>query len=140
MHTAPPPGAPPPAPPGGATAPVGAKHHLKTIYAPTQQDQLRPGESVEGLVQHEIKDLGMHSLVCTVTYAAKIDGEGGTATTLSRSFRKVRPSVHVRVGTENWADCDAVQVYKFQVGIDSTTIDTNRMLTCECRRCRTRCP
>ncbi|KAL8277518.1 hypothetical protein RQP46_010073 [Phenoliferia psychrophenolica] len=76
MHTA--------GPAATATVPagVGGKHHLKTIYAPTQKDALGPGESVEGMVTHEIKELGMHSLVCTVTYAAKVEGEGGKAATV----------------------------------------------------------
>jgi hypothetical protein len=42
------------------------------------------------MVQHEIKELGMHALVCTVTYGARTIGEGGKETLLSRSFRKVR--------------------------------------------------
>ncbi|KAI5475043.1 molecular chaperone HtpG [Pseudohyphozyma bogoriensis] len=40
----------------------GSKHHLKTIYA-NKADRLNPGESVEGIVQHEIKELGLHALV-----------------------------------------------------------------------------
>lgn len=71
-----------------ATSPV--KHHLKTIYAPTDADALAPGESVEGMVQHEIKELGMHALVCTITYGATVAAEEGRKSTiLSRSFRKV---------------------------------------------------
>ncbi|ORY47086.1 hypothetical protein BCR35DRAFT_356228 [Leucosporidium creatinivorum] len=75
MHTAGPAGAPP----GSA----GTKHHLQTITAPNEV--LAPGDSMEGLVSHEIKELGMHSLVCTVTYAVPV--EGGRS--ISRSFRKV---------------------------------------------------
>lgn len=78
MHTS----GPANAPPGTG----GLKHHLQTITAPNEV--LGPGESLEGLVSHEIKELGMHSLVCTVTYAVQAAGEGGLRT-VSRSFRKV---------------------------------------------------
>ena len=83
MHTS----GPPNAPPGTG----GLKHLLQTISAPN--DQLAPGQSVEGLVSHEIKELGMHSLVCTVTYAVSSLTEGGPRT-VSRSFRKVSISAH----------------------------------------------
>lgn len=75
MHTAGPAGAP--------AGSAGTKHHLKTITAP--DEVLAPGDSMEGLVSHEIKELGMHSLVCTVTYAVPL--EGGRS--IGRSFRKV---------------------------------------------------
>ncbi|KAK4056057.1 hypothetical protein OIO90_002788 [Microbotryomycetes sp. JL221] len=65
----------------------GLKHHLATVQAPN--DALRPGESVEALVSHEIKELGMHALVCTVTYAAQIVDESSQLRMVNRSFRKV---------------------------------------------------
>lgn len=76
----------------------GSKHHLKTIYAPPPRDALGPGESVEGMISHEIKELGMHALVCTITYGVRSGVEEGllspkSATNISRSFRKVRLSV-----------------------------------------------
>ncbi|KAM0787147.1 hypothetical protein ACM66B_006398 [Microbotryomycetes sp. NB124-2] len=65
----------------------GVKHHLATVHAP--DDALSPGQSVDTLVSHEIKELGMHALVCTVTYANQVPDESGQLRTVSRSFRKV---------------------------------------------------
>ncbi|KAM0747971.1 DUF974-domain-containing protein [Meredithblackwellia eburnea MCA 4105] len=63
-----------------------SKHHLKTVYAPSSEDRLAPGEETTAEVRHEIKELGVHSLVCTVGYGAKMSGNGEMT---SRSFRKV---------------------------------------------------
>ncbi|KAK4047817.1 hypothetical protein OIV83_005160 [Microbotryomycetes sp. JL201] len=79
-----------PAQPGATPAPQqlgGLKHHLATVHAP--EDGLRPGQSVDTLVSHEIKELGLHALVCTVTYASQVPDEAGHLRTVSRSFRKV---------------------------------------------------
>lgn len=61
----------------GNASTTGTKHHLRTIQHTAEQ--LTPTESIEGLVTHDIKELGQHALVCTVTYGAQT----------SRSFRKV---------------------------------------------------
>lgn len=61
------------------------KHLLRTFTA----DATTINQSIEGLVKHEIKSLGMHALVLTVTYA--IPGEvinGAEESRVMRSFRK----------------------------------------------------
>ncbi|BGP20994.1 hypothetical protein JCM10213_003241 [Rhodosporidiobolus nylandii] len=52
---------------------------------------LRPGQSSEVQVQHEIKELGNNALVCTVQYGQEIEVEGveRERRVLSRSFRKI---------------------------------------------------
>lgn len=79
MHTA--------GPDGVIGSQGGMKHHMQTIRA--VDDSLEPGQSTEALVSHEIKELTMHALVCTITYAVQVTTEDGPPRTLSRSFRKV---------------------------------------------------
>lgn len=104
----------------GTGAGGGLKHLLKPITPPGDAESLSPGDSVEGLVSHEVKELGVHALVCTVTYAVRVAGEAGqglspqSATTTSRSFRKVRAGSLVNLRTELIV-FSLLQVYKFQV-------------------------
>ncbi|GAA6054016.1 hypothetical protein JCM3770_002419 [Rhodotorula araucariae] len=95
--------APPSPPPSGTTAhsPVlkvemhtgltaqgpAAKHLLASVEAPA--GALGPGQSVETVVAHELKELGAHALVCTVTYGVDAPADDGSTRVLSRSFRKV---------------------------------------------------
>mgnify|MGYP001604763736 CR=1 FL=1 len=89
----------------GTGAGGGLKHLLKTITPLGDAESLSPGDSVEGLVSHEVKELGVHALVCTVTYAVRAAGEAGqglspqSATKLSRSFRKASAAAE-QLGTE----------------------------------------
>lgn len=69
--------------PGNAST-TGTKHHLRTI---SHNSALNPTESIEGLVTHDVKELGQHALVCTVTYGV-VDPTNPLAQT-NRSFRKV---------------------------------------------------
>ncbi|BGP52325.1 hypothetical protein JCM10450v2_008296 [Rhodotorula kratochvilovae] len=64
-----------------------AKHLLASVEAPS--GALAPGSSVETVVAHELKELGAHALVCTVTYGVDAPAEDGTTRVVSRSFRKV---------------------------------------------------
>ncbi|GAA5897644.1 hypothetical protein JCM8208_000222 [Rhodotorula glutinis] len=83
----------------GATAPTPIKHLLAHVdpssssSAPAPQASLAPGEALPTLVvAHELKELGPHALVCTVSYGVEVsdqgEGQGGT-TVVTRSFRKV---------------------------------------------------
>lgn len=93
MHTA-----------GGPNNPDGIKHLLRTISSSSsssaststaiattttlserEEGRLLAGESIEGSVVHEIKELGLHALICTVTYGVSTP----TSEIISRSFRKV---------------------------------------------------
>ncbi|GJN94673.1 hypothetical protein Rhopal_007764-T1 [Rhodotorula paludigena] len=66
-----------------------AKIVLANVEAHEAGGMLAPGQSVETTVAHELKELGAHALVCTVTYGAEVRGEDGSTRLLSRSFRKV---------------------------------------------------
>lgn len=92
-----------------------AKIVLANVEAHEADGTLAPGQSVETTVAHELKELGAHALVCTVTYVAEVQGEDGSTRLMSRSFRKVRtyvPAGHPRVAL---MFPDLRQVYKFQV-------------------------
>ncbi|GAA5906239.1 hypothetical protein JCM5296_005546 [Sporobolomyces johnsonii] len=73
-------------PQSGAAA---VKHPLANVTAQTPSAALAPGQSQEAAVSWELKELGVHALVCTVTYAVQAVVEDGTTRTVSRSFRKV---------------------------------------------------
>ncbi|GAA6001956.1 trafficking protein particle complex subunit 13 [Rhodotorula paludigena] len=66
-----------------------AKIVLANVEAHEAGGMLAPGQSVETTVAHELKELGPHALVCTVTYGAEVQGEDGSTRLMSRSFRKV---------------------------------------------------
>lgn len=81
-------------PPGGTPS----RHPLASVQPPA--GALPPGTSVECAVAHELKELGAHALVCTVSYGVEVpaveagDGgpDGAETRVVTRSFRKVRPS------------------------------------------------
>ncbi|GAA5940928.1 hypothetical protein JCM1841_005173 [Sporobolomyces salmonicolor] len=73
-------------PQSGAAA---VKHPLANVTAQTPSAALAPGQSQEAAVSWELKELGVHALVCTVTYAVQAVAEDGIPRAVSRSFRKV---------------------------------------------------
>lgn len=79
-------------PPGGTPS----RHPLASVQPPA--GALPPGTSVECAVAHELKELGAHALVCTVSYGVEVPAEeagdggpdGAETRVVTRSFRKVR--------------------------------------------------
>lgn len=67
-----------------------AKHLLARVEAQTEDGSLAPGQSIETMAIHELKELGAHALVCTVTYGAKVVDEDGAPRLGNRTLRKVR--------------------------------------------------
>ncbi|BGP28239.1 hypothetical protein JCM10295v2_007226 [Rhodotorula toruloides] len=66
-----------------------AKHFLTRVEARTEDGSLSPGQSLETMAVHELKQLGAHALVCTATYGVQVVGEDGTARMVNRTLRKV---------------------------------------------------
>ncbi|BGP36068.1 hypothetical protein JCM10296v2_007920 [Rhodotorula toruloides] len=66
-----------------------AKHFVTRVEAKTEDGSLSPGQSLETMAVHELKELGAHALVCTATYGAQIVSEDGGPRMVSRTLRKV---------------------------------------------------
>ncbi|BGP12046.1 hypothetical protein JCM10049v2_007966 [Rhodotorula toruloides] len=66
-----------------------AKHFLARVEARTEDGSLAPGQSLDTMAVHELKELGAHALVCTATYGAHVLGEDGVARMVNRTLRKV---------------------------------------------------
>lgn len=54
---------------------------------PSTLDNFLPGSSLDHVLNHEVKELGTHILVCEVTYSPPINPNPG-ATTKQLNFRK----------------------------------------------------
>ncbi|GAA6009509.1 hypothetical protein JCM10207_003808 [Rhodosporidiobolus poonsookiae] len=99
MHT----GLPPAPGPQAGQAQAGPANKILLATVPpappaegAEGHSLSPGESTETTVSHELKELGVHALVATVSYAQEVlvppaDGGGGAGERriINRSFRKV---------------------------------------------------
>jgi trafficking protein particle complex subunit 13 len=60
-----------------------AKFLLAEVFA---SEPLKSQGTLQTMVTHELKEIGLHALVCTVSYVATLDSNGETR---QRSFRKV---------------------------------------------------
>ncbi|GAA95379.1 uncharacterized protein L969DRAFT_21802 [Mixia osmundae IAM 14324] len=60
--------------------------------AETRSGLLKPRESLETVVRHELKEIGVHSLVCTVSYTVAEGSQQGFAPELGASQRVLKKS------------------------------------------------